>query len=95
VGEAIAAEVARGATTDQLRRMAIDGGMTTLLAYGLDLVRQGITTLEEVERVLLTDVGLASEQRARALSSLSCSGCGAGLHDQWLECPYCLQQCHH
>jgi len=95
VGEAIAAEVARGATTDQLRRMAIDGGMTTLLAYGLDLVRQGITTLEEVERVLLTDVGLASERRARALSSLSCSGCGAGLHDQWLECPYCLQQCHH
>ncbi|MYK06953.1 MAG: type II/IV secretion system protein, partial [Synechococcus sp. SB0669_bin_7] len=88
----IAAAVARGMTTDHLRRMAVAAGMTTLLGYGLELVRQGITTLEEVERVLLTDVGLATERRARVLSSLNCPGCGAGLRDQWLECPYCLQQ---
>lgn len=92
VGEEIAAAVARGVTTDHLRRMAVAAGMTTLLGYGLALVRQGITTLEEVERVLLTDVGLATERRARAFSSLNCTGCGAGLRDQWLECPYCLQQ---
>lgn len=92
VGEEIAAAVARGATTDQLRRMAAAGGMTTLLGYGLELVLQGVTTLEEVERVLLTDVGLATERRARTLSSLNCPRCGAGLRDQWLECPYCLQQ---
>ena len=92
VGEEIAAAVARGFTTDHLRRMAVAAGMTTLLGYGLELVRQGITTLEEVERVLLTDVGLATERRAKALNSLNCSGCGAGLRDQWLECPYCLQQ---
>ena len=92
VGEEIAAAVARGMTTDHLRRMAVAAGMTTLLGYGLELVRQGITTLEEVERVLLTDVGLATERRARVLSSLNCPGCGAGLRDQWLECPYCLQQ---
>ena len=92
VGEEIAAAVARGITTDQLRRMAVAGGMTTLLGYGLELVLQGITTLDEVERVLLTDVGLATERRARALTSLNCPRCGAGLRDQWLECPYCL---HH
>ena len=92
VGEEIAAAVARGVTTDQLRRLAVAAGMTTLLGYGLELVRQGITTLEEVERVLLTDVGLATERRARALTTLSCPRCGAGLRDQWLECPYCLQQ---
>lgn len=92
VGEEIAAAVARGVTTDQLRRMAVAGGMTTLLGYGLELVLQGVTTLEEVERVLLTDVGLATERRAKALSSLNCPRCGAGLRDQWLECPYCLQQ---
>ena len=92
VGEEIAAAVARGVTTDQLRRMAVAAGMTTLLGYGLELVRQGTTTLEEVERVLLTDVGLATERRARVLTSLSCPRCGAGLRDQWLECPYCLQQ---
>jgi len=40
--------------------------------------------------MLLTDSGLESEQRARALSSLTCKGCGAGLRDEWLECPYCL-----
>ena len=92
VGEEIAAAMARGVTTDQLRRMAVAAGMTTLLGYGLELVLQGITSLEEVERVLLTDVGLATERRARALSFLSCPQCGAGLRDQWLECPYCLQQ---
>jgi len=92
VGEEIAAAVARGVTTDRLRRMAVAGGMTTLLGYGLELVRQGVTTLEEVERVLLTDVGLATERRARVLNSLNCPGCGAGLRDQWLECPYCLHQ---
>ena len=92
VGEEIAAAVARGVVTDHLRRMAVAAGMTTLLGYGLELVLQGITTLEEVERVLLTDVGLATERRARALSSLNCPRCGAGLRDQWLECPYCLEQ---
>ncbi|SAY38996.1 ATPase, T2SS/T4P/T4SS family, partial [Candidatus Synechococcus spongiarum] len=92
VSEEIAAAMARVVTTDQLRRMAVAGGMTTLLGYGLELVLQGVTTLEEVERVLLTDVGLATERRARTLNSLNCPRCSAGLQDQWLECPYCLQQ---
>jgi type IV pilus assembly protein PilB len=50
----------------------------------------GLTSLEEVERMLLTDTGLESERQARALSTLTCKGCGAGLQDEWLECPYCL-----
>ena len=40
--------------------------------------------------MLLTDTGLESERRARALSTLTCRSCGAGLEDEWLECPYCL-----
>jgi type IV pilus assembly protein PilB len=40
--------------------------------------------------MLLTDTELESERRARALTTLSCKGCGAGLKDEWLECPYCL-----
>jgi len=43
-----------------------------------------------VERMLLTDAGLESERRARSLSALTCRSCGAGLRDEWLECPYCL-----
>ncbi len=86
----LAAAVAKRATTDVMRRLALENGMKTLLGYGLDLVREGHTTLDEVERMLLTDTGLESERRARALNTLTCQGCGAGLQDDWLECPYCL-----
>jgi type IV pilus assembly protein PilB len=90
MNENLSAAVAKRASTEALRRLALEGGMKTLLGYGLDLVRQGATTLEEVERMLLTDTGLESERRARALNTLTCRGCGAGLQDEWLECPYCL-----
>ena len=89
--ESLASAVAKRASTHELRRLALEAGMKTLLGYGLDLVRQGLTSLEEVERMILTDTGLESERRARALHSLSCRGCNAGLKDEWLECPYCLQ----
>ena len=91
MNETLSSAVAKRANTEELRRLALEGGMKTLLGYGLDLVRQGLTTLEEVERMLLTDTGLESERRARALSTLTCQGCGAGLQDEWLECPYCLR----
>jgi type IV pilus assembly protein PilB len=89
--ESLSSAVAKRASTQELRRLALEAGMKTLLGYGLDLVREGLTTLEEVERMLLTDTGLESERRARALNTLTCQGCGAGLQDEWLECPYCLQ----
>jgi len=90
MNEALAAAVAKGATTDMVRQLALEAGMKTLLGYSLDLVRQGHTTLEEVGRMVLTDGGLESERRARALSTLICKGCGGGLQEGWLECPYCL-----
>ncbi|MEB3183200.1 MAG: GspE/PulE family protein [Cyanobacteriota bacterium] len=89
--ESLSSAVAKRASTQELRRLALEGGMKTLLGYGLDLVRQGLTSLDEVERMLLTDTGLESERRARALTTLTCKGCGAGLQDEWLECPYCLR----
>ncbi len=39
------------ATTDELRKRAIALGMTTLRRGGLEKVRQGWTTIEEVLRV--------------------------------------------
>jgi type IV pilus assembly protein PilB len=90
MNDTLAAAVAKRETTDVIRRMALEGGMKTLLGYGLQLVREGLTTLTEVERMLLTDAGLESERRSRSLSTLTCSCCGAGLQDEWLECPYCL-----
>ena len=90
MNEEMATAVSSGASTDVIRQLALEAGMVTLLGYSLDLVRQGHTTLEEVGRMILTDSGLESERRARALSTMTCTGCGAGLQESWLECPYCL-----
>jgi type IV pilus assembly protein PilB len=62
----IAAAVAKRQSTDVIRRMALENGMKTLLGYGLQLVREGHTTLAEVERMLLTDSSLESERRSRS-----------------------------
>jgi type IV pilus assembly protein PilB len=64
--------------------------MKTLLAYSLDLVKNGHTTLDEVERVTFTDTGLESEMRAKRKTSLTCRCCAAELQQQWFDCPYCL-----
>jgi type IV pilus assembly protein PilB len=90
INETLSSAIAQQASTDQIRKLAIESGMKTLLGYSLDLVRQGHTSLEEVERMILTDSSLESERRAKARHTISCQGCGAGLHDEWLECPYCL-----
>ena len=94
VHDDMATAISRGASTDVIRQMALESGMVTLLGYSLELVRQGHTTLEEVGRMILTDSGLESERRARALSTMTCEGCGAGLQAGWLECPYCLTERH-
>jgi type IV pilus assembly protein PilB len=79
-----------GATTDRIKEAAVEEGMTTLLAYSLDLVREGYTTFEEVERVTFTDSGLESELKAKRKSSLTCRTCKAELVPEWLDCPYCM-----
>ena len=92
INEEIATAIARGASTDVIRQLALESGMNTLLGYSLEL-EEGHTTLEEVGRMILTDSGLESERRARALSTMTWWG-GAGLEDGWLECPYCLTPRH-
>jgi type IV pilus assembly protein PilB len=80
----------QGAPTDTIKEAAVEEGMKTLLAYSLNLVRQGETTLEEVERVTFTDSGLEAELKAKRKSSLTCRTCNAELKQEWLDCPYCL-----
>ncbi|AOC52033.1 Type IV fimbrial assembly, ATPase PilB [Microcystis aeruginosa NIES-2481] len=81
----------QGATTDRIKEAAVDEGMVTLLAYSLNLVREGYTTLEEVERVTFSDSGLEAELKAKRKSGLICSGCRAELKPEWLDCPYCMR----
>ncbi|HEY2740628.1 MAG TPA: ATPase, T2SS/T4P/T4SS family [Gaiellaceae bacterium] len=49
--EELSALAARGASHDELERTAMDGGMSTLWADGVEKVLAGVTSLEELARV--------------------------------------------
>ncbi|HEY9628441.1 MAG TPA: GspE/PulE family protein [Coleofasciculaceae cyanobacterium] len=89
VTERLQTLITEGAPTERIKEAAVEEGMKTLLAYSLNLVRQGLTTLEEVERVTFTDTGLEAELKAKRKTSLTCRCCGAELKQEWLDCPYC------
>jgi type IV pilus assembly protein PilB len=90
VTERLQTLINQGAPTDTIKEAAVEEGMKTLLAYSLNLVREGLSTLEEVERVTFTDSGLEAELKAKRKSSLTCRCCAADLKQEWLDCPYCL-----
>jgi len=88
--EQIQSLINQGASTDRIKEVAVEEGMVTLLAYSLNLVLEGHTTLEEVERVTFTDSGLEAELKAKRKTSLVCKVCSAGLQPEWVDCPYCM-----
>ncbi len=90
MNDRLAELINKEAPTEVIKEAAVESGMKTLLAYSLMLVKQGHTTLEEVDRVTLTDKGLESELKARAKALNTCRNCGAALHIDWMDCPYCL-----
>ncbi|OLC39943.1 MAG: hypothetical protein AUH43_27605 [Acidobacteria bacterium 13_1_40CM_65_14] len=71
--------IASRAPEDQVREAAIGGGMITLGEDGLAKVKSGITTPEELLRVV-TEV--------REMRTL-CPGCGAAVGVDFLACPQC------
>jgi type IV pilus assembly protein PilB len=73
-----------------IKETAVQQGMKTLLAYSLQMVQEGQTTLSEVERVTFTDSGLEAEIKAKRKTSLICRTCTADLKPEWLDCPYCM-----
>lgn len=81
----------REASTELIRETAVAEGMISLLGYSLNLVREGLTTLEEVERVTLSDTGLETSKRSRVLV---CRCCEAEVKPEWLDCPYCTTPRH-
>lgn len=90
VTERLQALITQRAPTEVIKEAAVEEGMKTLLAYSLQLVREGHTTFEEVDRVTFTDSGLEAELKRRAKQELTCKGCGAELQPEWRDCPYCL-----
>ena len=55
VNENIRELIMKSSTADVIRESATENGEKSLLDYGLDLVKDGLTTIEEVERVCLLD----------------------------------------
>ena len=53
VNDPIRELIMKSSTADVIRSCASDHGVKSLLSYGLDLVKDGLTTIEEVERVCL------------------------------------------
>jgi type IV pilus assembly protein PilB len=98
--------IAARATEDQLRDAAIAGGMITLGEDGLAKVKSGVTTPEELLRVVTevremrtlctscgTAVGVdfnACPQCGKRLGG-GCPHCGRALQPGWNFCPYCAR----
>ena len=98
--------VVSNASETDIRQQAIASGMVTLARSALDKVRTGITTLEEMYRVVETeeDFGTTCPECTHALGPgfVLCPGCGHTLQStcpacrksvspEWKFCPYCRQ----
>ncbi|MBP2675774.1 MAG: type secretion system protein GspE, partial [Deltaproteobacteria bacterium] len=98
--------IASNATQNEIRQAAISRGMVTLGRSALEKVTSGITTTEEVYRVVETDVEFTSAcpQCATAMesdfvmcpscgysASAACPGCSRMISPEWKFCPYCRQ----
>ncbi len=90
ISEHLQNAINEGMATDRIKEIAVEEGMKTLLAYSLQLVKEGYTTLEEVDRVTFTDTGLEAELKAKRKSGLTCRTCRAELQPEWIDCPYCM-----
>jgi type IV pilus assembly protein PilB len=71
--------ILRGAPEEEVRLVAQEAGMRSLVEDGLDKAKEGVTTLEELGRVLELSEHMAT----------SCPGCGRHLSIEYRHCPYC------
>ena len=79
IDEPVRISVRTGIRDDEIRNLARSGGMRLMQEDALGKVRNGITTLDEVMRVV------SFEQAP----TIRCHTCGKGLVPSFLFCPYC------
>jgi type IV pilus assembly protein PilB len=77
--DAIREAVRSGGRNDEIRSLARNNGMKLMQEYALDRVRQGLTTLDEVQRVVPFEQIHASY----------CGACHHELSQAFIYCPYC------
>jgi len=104
VDEAIRGLITQGASDSVIRHAAVEAGMRTIGEDGLKKVLAGITTLEEVARVVYLEdsTGKVCPSCATVLAKEydycpncgdfvgeHCESCKRRLHPSWAFCPFC------
>lgn len=99
--------IASGATDQEIGTTAIGGGMTSIEEDALAKAKLGMTSLEEVARVIEKDTVFKSNcpqcHRSIRIDFLICPYCGADspyvcgacgrlMQTDWSACPYCRQK---
>ncbi|TAN64446.1 type II secretion system protein GspE [bacterium] len=87
VNNKIKALIAADVPEQELLAAVIDAGMTPLHIDGLKKVSSGITTLEELTRVIYLSKG-EEEEQMEVLEEL-CQQCAKPRQPGWSVCPYC------
>ena len=82
--ENIRSAIRSGARIEQIRSMARQSGMKLMQEYALERVREGLTTLEEVMRVIPFETARFAY----------CRSCGSEVSPAFLYCPFCGEQLH-
>jgi type II secretory ATPase GspE/PulE/Tfp pilus assembly ATPase PilB-like protein len=71
--------ILKESTEEDIRLAAQEAGMHSLMQDGLSKAKVGMTTLEELNRVL----------EVAEHAAASCPGCGRPVNSQYSHCPYC------
>ncbi|RMF92350.1 MAG: type II secretion system protein GspE [Candidatus Schekmanbacteria bacterium] len=69
------------APAELLQKEAINSGMKYMIFDGLEKVKKGLTTLEELNRVLIFE-----EEEIR---SVICPNCNSSIKSDFINCPFC------
>jgi type II secretory ATPase GspE/PulE/Tfp pilus assembly ATPase PilB-like protein len=77
--DSIRSAVRNGGRNDEIRDLARNNGMKMMQEYAIDAIRDGLTTLEEAQRVVPFDLTQA----------VLCEDCRRELSPVFLFCPYC------
>lgn len=106
IDDAMRRLIASRASDRELREAAVASGMVTLAEDALSRLRGGVTTVEELLRVVddfrgvrplcgacgvAVDVDYVACPRCGARLSHSCPQCGRSLQRDWNFCPYCAR----
>jgi type IV pilus assembly protein PilB len=98
--------IVAGASEQDLRSVVVASDMSSLGKDGLNKVKSGLTTIEELMRVIELREGLQSLcascghylhmdfivcPHCGTPASHHCTGCGKKLQPEWKVCPYCCQ----